>query len=176
MNPKFLTFVLAISWLNCGCESKSSGGSDSAKTDDFPSSLLTSYASWSPVLDGDVAFASSGHSGQTTRVYFNEIAEPHFKDEQPLPFTEGSYIAKAVVGSAETPTTAATRVYFMLKKASGFDSGNGDWSYAISNLEDGELKFDSDQGKISSCIGCHAAEVEWDYVRTVEYYRNQSAE
>ena len=169
-----LAFVCMVH-LSCG----DSGGGDSGGTtseEDFPASLLTSYMNWSPVLNGDVAFPSSGHSGQTTRVFFNDVAAPHFKDEKPLPFAPGAYIAKAVVTDANTPATSATRVYFMLKKQAGFDSDNADWSYAVANVKNGALEFDAEKGKISGCIGCHKSEAVWDYIRTVDYFRKQSIE
>ena len=160
---------------SCG-ESGGGNSGGTTPTEDFPSSLLTTYMKWTPVLNGDVAFPSSGHSGQTTRVFFNDVALPHFKDEKSLPFAAGSYLAKAVVKDADTQAASASRVYFMLKKDPGFDSSNADWSYAVANIENGTLEFESSQGKLSSCFGCHKAEATWDYVRTVDYFRKQSAE
>jgi hypothetical protein len=169
----FLLFMQCILLSSCG-----SGNNDgeTASAADFPDSLKTSFLTWTPVLNGDAAFASSGHSGQMTRVFFNETAAPHFKDEKPLPFSPGSYVAKAVVASSVTPASAATRVYFMLKKSDGYDTDNANWAYAVANLKEGQLVFDATQGKLSGCYECHKAEATWDYVRTVDYYRKQSAQ
>jgi len=144
-------------------------------TEDFPASLLTEFLTWSPVLSGDRAFASSGHSGQTTRVYFNPTAAPSFASGGALPFPVDSIIAKAVVADADTPATAATRVYFMRKKEASFDPTNESWSYAFAELNNGVYEFNASMGKVASCISCHANESEWDYVRTVEYHRNDTA-
>lgn len=167
-----LSFCLVLS----SCGNDSGGGNDGSTTSaDFPPALTSTFLTWTPVLNGDVAFSSSGHSGQTTRVYFNQVAAPHFKNEKALPFAEGPYVAKAVVANADTPASAASRVYFMLKKEASYDTENANWAYAVANLRNGTLTFDANQGKLASCSGCHRAETTWDYVRTVDYFRKQSA-
>lgn len=168
-------FWLTIAFLSGGCGDNKSEGGESAPTTDFPDSLLTAFLGWTPVLNGDVAFSSSGHSGQTVRVFFNDTAAPHFKGEKDLPFATGSYIAKAVVSSSDTAASAATRVYYMLKKESGYDSDNANWAYATANVRNGKLAFDASQGKLSGCYGCHKAEASFDYIRTVDYFRKQAA-
>lgn len=164
--------AIMFSCLLTACGGGSGGGSP-APSQDFPASLLSDYTKWTPVLDGDAAFASSGHSGQIVRVYFNDTAAPHFKGEKELPFAPGSYVAKVVVPALDSPTSEATRVYFMLKKESGFDSEHADWSYALALKNSGSLTFDGQSGSLSSCYGCHRVEANWDYVRTVDYYREQ---
>jgi hypothetical protein len=169
-----ICLLFAFSYSTLACGSKSSKNSDPI-LEDFPSSLLTSFLDWTPVLANDIAFPSTGHSGQIVRVFFNETAEPYFKGEKALPFAPGSLVAKAVVDSLETPATDAKKVYFMLKKESGFDSENNDWSYSFALPDDGVLAIDSDSGKNPSCSGCHSAEKEFDYVRTIDFYKKQSA-
>ncbi len=167
---------LSIVWIylilvSCG---KSSSDSDSpAASVDFPDSLISEFSGWSPVLNGDLAFASLGHGGQTVRVYFNAIARPYFTGEKTLPFAVDSIVAKAVLNGTSNATKDVAKIYFMKKKAEGFDSKNADWSYAEATGSVGNLSFSKQNGALSACYSCHADEKAWDYVRTVEYYRKQ---
>ena len=172
----FITLIAAVlfSSLACGLNDTKSSEPE-ADPEDFPASLLTNFLDWTPVLANDVAFPSSGHSGQIVRVFFNETAKPYFTGEKALPFAPGSLVAKAVVQSLETPAKDATKVYFMLKKEPGFDSENNDWSYTSTLPADGALAIDANSGKNPSCSGCHSAEKEFDYVRTIDFYKKQSA-
>ncbi|MBP6219182.1 MAG: cytochrome P460 family protein [Oligoflexales bacterium] len=142
---------------------------------DFSASLITEFTSWTPVLEGDVAFASSGHSGQTVRVYFNDIAKPYFTGEKALPFAENAVIAKAVVANRDTSAKNASKVYFMRKKSAGFDNENANWSYAEATGSIGNLSFSGTTGARTGCSDCHSLEKDWDYVRTIDYFRRKVA-
>jgi hypothetical protein len=159
--------------LSCG---RNDSDAPAVVNQDFPSTLLINFLEWNPVLEGDMTFASTGHSGQTVRVYFNETAKNYFDDDTASAFDEGSYVAKAVVSSLDTQAEDASRVYFMLKKPEGFDPDNNDWSYAVANRKDGSWVYNEEQGSLENCYSCHSNESEWDYVKTVDFYRRQTVD
>ncbi len=142
----------------------------------FPEEYLKDFSSWRPVLDGDKAFVSQGHGGIVVRGYLNPVALSHIQQQpNPYPLPEGAVLAKAVVASLESPVTAASRVYFMKKEAQGFDSANNNWSYAVANLRNGQLIYDSSVSpKEELCVSCHAKFAAYDYVQTVDFFKRQS--
>lgn len=140
----------------------------------FPPSLLSEYPAWQSVTADGKAFESEGHGGILVRVFFNGTARSTYDApaSDPVLFEEGAIVAKARVRSHSDPTSAATRVYFMRKMGPDYDPGNGNWAYGFADLKGGKYVFNPSQGPVPSCIQCHSAERDWDYVRTVERYRN----
>lgn len=138
----------------------------------FSPKLLTSFLDWVPVLEGDVAFESEGHGGILVRSYLSPSTAEHArKASNPYPLPEGSLLAKAVVSSAGTPASKASRVYFMRKEAPGFDPENGDWSYALAKRTANGLAFDPGVSpKEDLCVSCHVNFSRFDNVKTVDSF------
>ncbi len=136
----------------------------------FPEALLKDYLKWESVLPNQGEFKSAGHGGVLVRAYFNEVAKPTYTKETAIPFSEGAVVAKAVIASAQTPSSAATRVYFMKKMNQDYDPKNSNWAYAFADLVDGKYVYNSAQGKVGLCIKCHAAQAKFDYVQTLKLY------
>lgn len=180
--PLFL-FVL----ISASCGSKSDDmdkNREAPATDDavaqmpgtFPMEFLQDFSSWTPVLDGDKAFASRGHGGIIVRGYINPMATTHIQEQaNPYPLPAGAVLAKAVVATLESSAMTASRVYFMKKEPQGFDSANNDWSYAVANLRNGQLIYDTSiSPKEELCVSCHAKFAAYDYVQTVDFFKKQS--
>lgn len=142
----------------------------------YSDKLLTDFLSYTPVIEGDVAFVSKGHGGALVRSFLNPEAANHLRTQSsPYPLVEGSVFAKAVVADAATPASQANTVYFMRKEKAGFDPEHGDWSYAIAKRVDGKLKFDPNLSqKAEVCISCHVKFKDFDYVQTSDFFLKQS--
>jgi hypothetical protein len=167
---KMLLSLFCVALMAAGC-----GSNMTSKVEASNDESLKEFSTWTPILNGDKAFKSAGHGGILVKSYLNPIAKAHLdKMEVPYPLPEGSVLAKAVVSSADTSSKDASRVYFMKKEKSGFDSAKGDWSYALAKRVNGTLAFDpSVKPREASCISCHVKFAEYDYVKTVDIYRNQ---
>lgn len=168
--------VVLLTWA-CGSKDDNKASTDSSfDAGTFPSALLQEFSAWTPTLEGDQTFNSPGHGGITVRSYLNEVAKNHVAAvSDPYPMAVGSTLAKAVVSSSEAAVGAASTVYFMKKEATGFDTENGDWSYAVARRANGVLEYDASVGpKQQLCVSCHAKFSEYDYVQTIEFYKRQS--
>jgi hypothetical protein len=161
--------VLAV--MGCG---KFENTSQMTAQGDFDEAIAK-YSQWTPVLKGDVAFPSRGHGGITVKGYINPVGQKFIdQNENPYPLAIGTVIAKAVVKTAETPSTKASRVYFMRKENPGFDAANGDWSYGIANRVGDVLVADkSVDARDKACISCHVKFRGYDFVKTVDFYKKQ---
>ncbi len=155
-----------------GCGSNLSSKVDANNEENI---RLKDYFNWTPVLKGDKAFPSAGHGGITVKSYINPIAKNHLDNsENPFPLPEGSELAKAVISAEGTSSKDATRVYFMRKEKAGFDSANGDWSYALATRVNGALVVDpSVKPREALCVSCHSKFAEFDYVKTIDIYKKQ---
>ncbi|MCX6131791.1 MAG: cytochrome P460 family protein [Proteobacteria bacterium] len=142
----------------------------------FPENLLSEFKTWTPVLKGDQAFKSAGHGGILVRGYLNEIATNHVKtSDNPFPLPVGTVIAKAVVESMSADVNTANRVYFMKKEAPGFDTEHNDWSYAVAERVADKLSYDKTlDPKAELCVSCHVKFAAFDYVKTVQFYKQDS--
>lgn len=144
-----------------------------AAEDLFPPELFDQFRSWESVTLGEASFESEGHSDQRVRAYFNPESRAAYDGTVPLPFREGSIIAKAVVKN-DQPTAEASRIYFMRKMPAGYDAENGDWAYGFANRQaDGSYRLNANPGRMEACIECHQDQARYDYVGTVRLYREQ---
>lgn len=161
-----------LTLLGCG---RVESSSQTMAQGDF-TEAMSKYSEWTPVLKGDTAFTSKGHGGIIVKGYINPVAQKYIdQTANPYPLAVGTIIAKAVVKSADTPSSLASRVYFMRKELPGFDSKNSDWSYGVANRVGGVLVADkSVDARDRSCISCHVKFKEFDFVKTVDFYKRQS--
>jgi hypothetical protein len=176
-----LTITLGMLAQGCG-EAEDDGAPIVAATAEaatpLPDQSFIDFLNWTPVLDGDKAFKSKGHGGILVRSYLNPTATEHARAaETTYPMPEGSVLAKAVISSQDTPSTQASRVYFMRKEAPGFDPENCDWSYAQAKRVGGKLVRDTSvEPRDPSCVSCHVRFKQYDFVQTVEFFKRQSTD
>ncbi|MHC4972607.1 MAG: cytochrome P460 family protein [Planctomycetota bacterium] len=97
-------------------------------------------------------FKSKPHKLMVTN-YVNKIGQDAWKKGS------GGYPAGSSIAKEGWKDDQRAMVFFMEKRAAGYDSGNGDWWYAT---VDGKGKI-LNAGKVQSCIECHA-NADNDYV------------
>ncbi|MHC4819417.1 MAG: cytochrome P460 family protein [Planctomycetota bacterium] len=90
-------------------------------------------------------FKSKPHKLMITN-YVNKIGQDSWKKGS------GGYPAGSSVAKEGWKDDQRAMVFFMEKRAAGFDADNGDWWYAT---VDGKGKI-LNAGKVQSCIDCHA--------------------
>jgi hypothetical protein len=127
-------------------------------------------AHWHSLLPGDHSFRSQGHGNELVRILFNTKAQGSFQRKCGLPFPPGSMIAKAFLTNSDTPTLQARRIFFMKKHPPGYDPSHGDWEYGAAHIRSGRWIM-TNYGTIPSCIPCHEAYSRYDYVFSVERFR-----
>jgi hypothetical protein len=111
--------------------------------------------------------AKSPHRLYSDSAYCNvfvndEAKQPLLEGEGVYPV--GAYIVKQKLESADS--TRGVLYTTMRKRESGYDPEHGDWEYAIRDGQGLVLA----EGRIGSCIECHEAYKETDYV-TREYLK-----
>ncbi len=104
------------------------------------------------------------HDNRRINVYVNEIGkEAMTKMKNPI-YPEGSIIVKEKLPIIDT--IAGAELYtIMIKREKGFSPDYGDWEFGVI---DGDLK-ESQQGILESCVKCHKAIPEMDYVFRDDY-------
>lgn len=91
-------------------------------------------------------------------VYVNEPAGPVIRSGAGV-YPEGSLIVKSKLTA---PDSKEPEIYTVMRKmAAGYDAEQGDWEYSVI---DGRSARVVASGRIDSCIACHAAYPETDYV------------
>lgn len=92
----------------------------------------------------------------------DEAKQPLLKGEGAYPV--GAYIVKQKLRSADS--TRGVLYTTMRKREAGYDPEHGDWEYAVRDGQGLVLA----EGRIGSCIECHEAYKETEYV-TREYLK-----
>jgi hypothetical protein len=126
------------------------------------------YQSWTKInaqtITGDVT-GLLGRAHQAAKgfreVYVNKTGEDVAMGRKPYPFPAGTIIVKESYKPKGGGKGKLASVTVMVKREPGYDASNGDWEYINTSAE---LKVKG-QGKISSCIVCHAA-AENDFIFT----------
>jgi hypothetical protein len=91
-------------------------------------------------------------------IYINALAKKAYIQKWSL-FPVGSIVVKALYPDQERSETS--KLTIMIKMEKGYDTDNGDWWYGVYD----ETGMDGwYQGKIKSCIQCHAYGKETDYM------------
>ena len=86
-------------------------------------------------------------------------------------FPVGSIIVKPLYPDPKRSYTA--KLTIMLKMEKGYDNKNGDWWYGVYDESGMNASF---QGKIKSCIKCHAKAKKTDYLFSKEVLQNMKEE
>ena len=103
-------------------------------------------------------------------IHINTMAKKAYIDKSNL-FPVGSIIVKPLYPDPKRSETA--KLTIMLKMEKGYDSKNGDWWYGVYDESGMEV---SSQGKIKSCIKCHAKAKETDYLFSKDVLQNMREE
>jgi len=103
------------------------------------------------------ALVSDSHSAWFD-IYINALAKKAYIEQWSL-LPVGSIVVKPLYPDQERSETA--KLTIMLKMEKGYDSENGDWWYGVYDETGMEGWY---QGKIKSCIKCHAQAKETDYM------------
>ena len=133
----------------CGC----GGGGAEAGKDEMKDAkrLYASYKKWRQA--NSEPFLSKPHGRSMIVDYVNGLADRVFVTGKP------DYAAGAAICKVGTKKGKTFRIWFMEKRARGYDSENGDWFYATLSPT-GKVM---DAGRVESCINCHAS-AQNDYV------------
>ncbi len=91
-------------------------------------------------------------------IYVNTLAKGSYVKKLDL-FPVGSIVVKPIYPDPERSETS--KLTIMIKMEKGYDTDNGDWWYGVYD-ETGMEGWH--QGKIKSCIKCHAYGKETDYM------------
>jgi hypothetical protein len=91
-------------------------------------------------------------------IYINELAKKAYIQKWSL-FPVGSIVVKPLYSDPERSETS--KLTIMIKMEKGYDTNNGDWWYGVYDKTGMEGWY---QGKIKSCIKCHAYGKETDYM------------
>jgi hypothetical protein len=103
--------------------------------------------------------AGNPHLDKFITVYVNDIGRRAMMEEKLPRFPQGSVIVKEKLPATDSSSPELLTV--MIKRAAGYNPGNGDWEYMAL---DGAGKEVQARGKLESCQGCHMVVRETDYV------------
>ncbi|HVG28571.1 MAG TPA: cytochrome P460 family protein [Pyrinomonadaceae bacterium] len=99
------------------------------------------------------------HASSFGVVYANETARASLANNRPAKFPVGSILVREKLARPDDALPELVAV--MLKRAPGFNPKGGDWEFLTL---DGALKQVRERQKTGSCLGCHAAQREKDFV------------
>lgn len=91
-------------------------------------------------------------------VYVNDKARAVYENAT-APYPVGAMVVKPLYADKDRKECA--RIVVMVKMPAGYDTKNGDWWYGVGD-ESGEAMYY--QGVLRSCIACHKAVEETDYM------------
>lgn len=139
-------------------------GSASAETDTAQKTIKHDYKSefifprWKNLHKLNTKPLESDAHRAWLDIYVNNLAkEPYITQSDRFPI--GSIVLKPLHTDPQRSETA--RLVIMMKMQKGYDSQNGDWWYGVYDETGMEGWY---QGKIKSCIKCHAHAKETDYM------------
>jgi hypothetical protein len=116
-----------------------------------------------PVTAVDCAspgFRSGPHANKYILVYVNEVARSAMMTERYPKFPPGSIIVKEKLGE-KSANALPELLTIMVKRNSGYDTGNGDWDYLVA---DGFVARFERPVNVKSCQTCHLRHRDTDYV------------
>lgn len=122
------------------------------QTPDFD---VRDWKSWHK-LNGEI-LESEAHAAMVD-IFVNEKARRPYETEAPL-YPEGAIVVKPLYSDAGRQE--CVRIVVMVKMPSGYDPQNGDWWYGVGDESAEEMYY---QGKLRTCIACHKAVEETDYM------------
>lgn len=136
----------------CGCGGCGCGAATEVSSEDARHAmrLFQRYEGWKRL--NDRPFRSKTHENHMVTDYANALGVSTFRSGR------GEYPVGAVVVKAGTKAGKRT-VWFMEKRAPGYDGAHGDWWYGT--VKDGDTVANA--GRVGSCIQCHEG-ADNDYV------------
>jgi hypothetical protein len=167
--------VLLLAAAAAGCQPDPAPIVDPAPAD--PSPFPIDHAGWPPLTAEPVRVhaqflamcrapteeeerrASPFHFAPNLQFYANPAAAEAIRSgAAPVPF--GATVVKEKRWQDDGPVTAYAA---MVKREPGYDPGNGDWEYVYTFQKD-EGTWDTQRGKLASCIECHRNASATDYL------------
>ena len=119
-----------------------------------------SFANWKNlILLNKTPFKSDEHNAYVD-IYVNKLAKDTYINKKSN-FKEGSLIIKPLYPEENRENIA--RLVIMMKMKKGYDEDFNDWWYGVYDKTGLEMWY---EGKIMSCIACHIAVEESDYLFT----------
>ena len=106
-----------------------------------------------------IAFPVNPHQTAFVSVYVNAKGASAMMTEAHPVFPEGSIIVKEKL--SDKTSQKPTLLTVMIKREKGYNPESRDWDYLVL---DGPASKILDQGKLSSCNGCHQAYIDTDFV------------
>lgn len=91
-------------------------------------------------------------------IFVNEKAKKPYETEASV-YPVGAIVVKPLYADAKRGE--CVRIVVMVKMPAGYDSENGDWWYGVGDETGSEMYY---QGKLRTCIACHKAVEETDYM------------
>ena len=104
-----------------------------------------------------IALKSDSHRAWVD-IYVNALAKESYVEKLNL-FPVGSIVVKPIYPDSKRSETS--KLTIMVKMEKGYDTDNADWWYGVYDESGMEGWY---QGKIKSCIKCHALGKETDYM------------
>ena len=136
----------------CGGCGGGEGGAEAGKAERKDAQrLYASYKKWRQA--NSKPFLSKPHGRSMIVDYVNALADRAFVTGK------RDYAPRAAICKVGTKKGKPFRIWFMEKRARGYDSKNGDWFYATLSPTGKVMNA----GRVESCINCHAS-AQNDYV------------
>lgn len=164
MNKVRILRMVILGILIMGLATCASTDATKTKAMDF-----ANYQNWTKVnsetITGDVSGAlGSAHEGTQgfREVYVNMTGEAVSLGKTAYPYPEGTILVKESFKDSGGKKGDLANITIMVKREGGFDSGNGDWEYLMTN----QAKAVQMQGALGMCINCHAQASDSDFVFT----------
>ncbi len=149
--------------------------SNKISTDPFKASEVAGYRNWTRVnknpvkLDAQTAVmcapASAArandnpHTNKFISVYVNDTGKAAMLKEVSPQFPQGAIIVKEKLVNATA--TAPELLTAMVKRESGYNPTSNDWEFMVLS---GDAKTIIERGKLVSCMTCHTAKRQQDFV------------
>ncbi len=99
------------------------------------------------------------HTDKFVTVYVNSLGERAMFDPLVKQFPVGTVIVKEKLSTVKS--TKPELLTVMVKRAKGFNKGNGDWEYMVLDGVGSKIQA---RGKLAKCQSCHAAWKSTDFV------------
>lgn len=154
----FVLVITGMAFFACGEMSKTQMVMPEAEPKAFWTyiQMTNPYKQWNFFPGHDGIYPGQSPHGAYLKQYVNEIAYEAIKKGEKMP--NGAMIIKENYGKDKTTLMAITSMY----KMKGYHPEGGDWFWAKYGPDDEAMSA----GKLESCIGCHKAMGEGDYLVT----------
>ena len=169
MKKLVLTSILILSTVfMLGSSASKTSNDEGVIKDNFKNQFT--FPRWKNLDKLNTEAIASGSHRAWVDIYVNELAKKAYIEKWRL-FPVGSIVLKPIYSDQERSETS--KLTIMMKMEKGYDPDNADWWYGVYDESGMEVRY---QGKIKSCIKCHARAKETDYMfsESVMYTINEN--